>query len=438
MTRTVFWPAVVMGVLAGAPGAPAHAGDGPAGEAAALARVDEAFRGSAVVVAWSRLAYDVAFAEDQFLTFKGHRALAMMHLAMHDALNAVVPVYRRYAPGARDPMAHPVAAAAQAAHDVLASQYPEARPALEAELGRWLPPTADARPRRGIALGRRAAAAVLARRRGDRWDFAGSYTFRAEVGAYQTTPPWNGFVAQPGFRFARPFALDRPSELRPPAPPALASAAYAEAFAEVKDFGRADSAARTPDQTAYAVWWMEFAEASVNRLARELVTARQTHLWEAARLFALLNVALYDGYVAVWDAKYEHDHWRPYTAIREAGRDPSPATEPDPAWEPLRPTPPFPEYVSAHAAGCAGSFRVLARLLGDRGSFEMSTTTAPPGMPSRAFASFGAAAAECADSRVRLGWHFRYATDQGLALGRAVADRALARRLAPLDGQGPR
>jgi hypothetical protein len=380
------------------------------------------FRDNAVVAASNQRAHDIALAEDQFLTFKGHRALAMMHLAMHDALNAIVPVYRPYTRVRGDHRADPLAAAAQAAHDVLVSQYPGEKRALDADLHGWLSRVADGQRRsRGIAVGQRAAAAVLAVRAGDGFDFPGTYSFRSEIGAYQTTPPWNGFVAQPGFRFARPFGLASPTQLRPPPPPALDSAQYAAAYEEVKQNGRVDSGVRTPDQTGYAVWWMEFAEGSVNRLARELVGRRHTHLWRAARLFALLNMGLFDTYVAVWDSKYEHNHWRPYTAVREAGRDGNAATEPDPTWEPLRTTPPFPEYVSAHAAACASSFEMLKRTFGDQVSFEMRTTTAPPDMPTRAFDRFSEAAAECADSRVRLGFHFRYATEAGLTLGRRVA-----------------
>jgi len=439
---------VLVGWLLVAPGAapvlragvepPGRGPDEPKSEeAAALGRVPPECRDSAVVVAWSLKAYDVAFAEDQFLTFKGHRAFAMMHLAMHDAINAVEPVYRRYGRVPRDPEAHPIAAAAQAAHDVLASQYPGQLAGLDAELAGWLSRVPDGEGEtRGIALGRRAARATIALREGDGWDLPGTYSFRMEPGAYQTTPPWNGFVAQPGFRFARPFGLKRPDEFRPPPPPPLDSPAYAVAFNEVRDFGRQDSTERTPEQTGYAVWWMEFAEGSVNRLARQLVTQQRTHLWRAARLFALLNMTLFDTYVAVWDAKYEHDHWRPYTAIRQADADSNPATTSDPDWEPLRPTPPFPEYVSAHAAACAATFQVLARTYGDRLAFTMQTTSAPPNMPTRSFPSFGAAGAECADSRVRIGFHFRYATDRGLALGRKVESSIAGHHLTPV-GRAP-
>jgi PAP2 superfamily len=159
----------------------------------------------------------------------------------------------------------------------------------------------------------------------------------------------------------------------------------------------------------------------VNRLARQLSSDRQMHLWPAARMFAHIGVALYDAYVATWDAKYEYDHWRPYTAIRAADTDSNSQTTPDADWESLRPAPPFPEYSSAHAAACAASFGVLTEAFGRNLAFTMETTMAPPGMPTRTFESFSAAAAECADSRVRLGWHFRYATDAGLALGQRIA-----------------
>ncbi len=388
---------------------------------------------ASVISAWNQRAHDIAFEEDQFLTFKGQRALAMMHLAMHDALNSIAPVYQRYAYAGARLVAHPIAATAQAAHDVLISQYPDQQPKLAAELAVWLgqAPIGALRDR-GIELGRATAATILKLRIDDGWNFPGTYRFRSRPGQYQTTPPWDGFVAQPGFRFARPFVLAFQSQFRPSPPPPVTSATYARAFQEIKQYGAINSTHRTEEQTAYAVWWMEFAEGSVNRLARQLVTDRGTHLWASARMFAHMATALFDGYVAVWDSKYEYNHWRPYTAIRAADTDDNPDTTPDPGWAPLRPTPPFPEYASVHATACAASFGVLERAFGGHVSFTMETTTAPPDMPTRAFANFRAAALECADSRVRLGWHFRYATDAGLALGRHIASRTVTHSLRKL------
>jgi hypothetical protein len=388
------------------------------------------FENSTLATAWNDLVNRIAFAEDQFFTFKGVRAHAMMHIAIHDALNAVVPLYRQYAFHGRESSADPGAAAARAAYDVVLSQYPGERATLDVELARWLSSAPDGpRKDRGTALGSQSAAAILAMRAGDGWDYQGSYTFLSGPGYYQTTPPFAGFVFQPGFRFARPFGLRVPDQFRPSPPPPLAGPEYAWAYNEVKDSGSVSSPVRTPEQTGYAIWWMEFTEGSMNRLGRQLVDDRKVNLWQAARIFALLNMAMFDGYVANCESKYTFNHWRPYTAIREGAADGNPATVPDPDWEPLRTTPPHPDYVSAHSTVCATSFAVFADAFGDATPFVMRTTTAPPGMPDRSFQRFSAAAAECADSRVRLGWHFRYSTERGLDLGRAVAGWLLENHL---------
>jgi len=385
---------------------------------------------STLAIAWNQLAYDIAFAEDEFLTFKGHRALAMMHLAIHDTLNTIDPVHERYIYSGKQISADPVAAASQAAYEVLVSQYPDQRAKLEQELGSWSSAVkVSTAGHAGIELGKAVAAAILADRAHDGWDVKGTYTFAQGVGEYHTTPPWNGFVLQPGFGAAKPFMLRSGNQFRPSPPPEVTSAAYAKAFNEVKAVGDVHSDSRGADQSHYAVWWMEFSEGSVNRLARSLLPDRRIDLWAANRVLARMNAALFDTYIAVWDSKYEYNHWRPYTAIREAGNDGNKDTVPDADWEPLRPTPPFPEYISAHAAGCAASFAILAEALGDETLFTMQTLTAPPEMQTRSFTSFSRAADECADSRVQLGWHFRYATREGLTLGSRVADFVLENSL---------
>lgn len=393
---------------------------------ATAARQRHAAPDAALIAQWNRLGYEIAFAEDQFTTFKGQRALAMMHLAQHDALNSIDPRFEGYAMQRRTSRAEPAAAAAHAAREILVSQYPGARSEIDALLAEQLGPIAS-HPRArelGAGLGRAAAAAMLERRSNDGWAVEGSYEFAAAPGAYQTTPDWQGFVVHPGLAHAKPFMLKTPAQFRPPPPPPLSSRAYARAFNEVKAYGALAGAARTPEQTAYAVWWMEFSEGLVNRHARTAVQERNLDAWSAARLFALMNAALVDSYVAVWNSKYHFNHWRPYTAIREAHKDGNSRTQADPEWNSLRPAPPFPEYVSAHAAGCASTFEILTREFGRGESVTLDSLTAPPGTPTRSFRSFRAAAAECADSRVRIGFHFRYATDAGLELGRRVADHA--------------
>src|SRR5262245_45948972 len=189
------------------------------GEALRQQGVEPADLSPDVIVSWNRLGHDLAFAEDQFLTFKGQRALAMMHLAVHDALNAIVPVYETYSYRGKASAAQPIAAAAQAAHDVLAALYPTQAVMLGQALAAWLAKVPPGPLRdRGVALGHAVAAAIIVRRQDDGWDVQGTYEFRDGPGEYQTTPPWDGFVAQPGFRLAKPFALEYPGQFRPPPP----------------------------------------------------------------------------------------------------------------------------------------------------------------------------------------------------------------------------
>jgi hypothetical protein len=377
----------------------------------------------------------MAFAEDQFFTFKGERTFSMMHIAQHDALNAIRPSFKPYVFSGSQPDADPTAAAAQAAHDVMGHEYtkPEQKTKIDELLAQQLGAIPDgAAKAAGTALGGKSAQAILAARDDDKCFFAGTYEFQKGMGRYQSTPPHKkGFVAQPGFAQAKPFSMKASDQFRPPAPPALESPEYAVAYNEVKEKGAAKSKTRTADETAYAIWWMEFTDGSMNRLARQLIREKGVDLWEAVRLLAYLNMSMYDSYISTWDAKYHFGHWRPYTAIHLAGKDPNKATKPDKKWESLRPAPPFPDYSSAHSTVCASSMAVFAKAFGDETEFTMTTTTAPPDMPKRTFSSFSKAAEECADSRVMIGFHFRYACEAGKKAGREIAEWTMANYLAP-------
>lgn len=163
-----------------------------------------------------------------------------------------------------------------------------------------------------------------------------------------------------------------------------------------------------------------------------MVTAeRRLGLQSTARLFALLNMALSDAYVAGWDSRFHYDFWRPFTAIRDAENDGIPTTQPDPAWEPELTTPPVQDYPSTHSAlGDAGA-EVLAALLGDRTSFTFTSTTVVPAGGTRSFTSFSRAADENADSRVRAGIHFRFACEAGQELGRKIGRWTVQNHLRP-------
>jgi len=427
-------------VASGAPAAPAASPEPAAGASAPHA---------ALVVEWNRRILAAAEEEDRFLTLKGVRSAAMMHVAMHDALNAIEPRYETYTGAAPAPGADPVAAAVTAAYEVALAQFPDRRAdwaaARDARLGAI--PAGDAKTR-GEEAGRATAAAILARRADDGWNGEASYTWHpmapgvyAEFSEHSGTP--DGFVFGAGWAVSTPFVLPSPGHFRSPPPPPIGSAAYTEAFREVKEVGRHDSATRTADQSHLAMWWKEFVESSHNRLARDLTAREDPDLLDAARLFALLNMSVYDAYVSVFDNKFLYNHWRPYTAIRWAEHDGNPATAADPGWTNLhRHTYAFPSYPSAHGCASAAAMTALADTFGNGTAFIMRiprVDRAGPlsdkvemDPPTRSFRSFDQAAWECSLSRVYLGIHFRYDSVEGVALGKRIGsyavDKFLTRR----------
>jgi hypothetical protein len=405
--------------------------------AASISCARDATPPAELAIAWNKQILTIAEAEDGFLTLKGVRAAAMMHLAMHDALNAIEPRHHRYTSGPPAEDAHSIVAAAQAAHEVAVDQYPDHAAALAELRDRWTTavPDGDAR-RRALELGTSTARAILDRRADDGWDATSAYTWHpmgpgvyAAFHEHSGTP--EGFVFGAGWSVARPFALPAPDHFRAPPPPAIHDDAYTKAFQEVKEVGAAHSQTRTPDQTHLAMWWKEFVESSHNRLARDLATRESLSLSDTVRLLALLNLAIYDAYVCVFDNKFAYNHWRPYTAIREAAHDGNPDTTPDPDWTNLHDhTYAFPSYPSAHGCASAAAMTILADTFGDETAFTMRipevdragpmSGKVPMDPPTRSFTRFSEASLECAMSRVYLGIHFRYDSVAGVELGSRI------------------
>jgi len=405
-------------------------------------------RGGELVSTWNETVLRIAEAEDGFLTLKGVRTAAMMHTAMHDALNAIRPRYEGYTEIEAGLGVDPTAALAQTAYEVVVDQYPDEKPALTAELERWLSTLPEsAATTAGVELGQAAAAAILKARDGDGWDRGAEYQWHpmapgvyAEFEEHSGTP--KGFVFGAGWAQATPFLLDDAAYFRTPPPPPIESDAYTEAFDEVKRVGSATSSVRTTDETHLALWWKDFAENSQNRLARQLVAEDGLDGWEAARMFALLNTTLFDAYVNVFDNKFFYNHWRPYTAIRWAEHDGNPDTQAAPYWNNTHGhTYAFPSYPSAHGTACAAALTVLAATFGEARAFTMTTESvdeAGPGSPkkrmepaTRSFTSPRAAAVECGLSRVYLGIHFRYDSVAGVELGEQIGRFALDQYFTP-------
>ena len=300
----------------------------------------------------------------------------------------------------------------------------------------------DAATAEGVALGQQAAAAILARRADDGADTLmvdPDYPQGVEPGEYRFTPD-TPFAFAPGWGDVTPFVLHDAAQFGSRRPHQLTSQQYTRDFDEIKRLGgdgTTTPSERTADQTESALFWLESSPLMWNRIARTVATAEGLDPWESARLFALLNMAMADGYVGTFAAKYDHNFWRPVTAIQLAADDGNPNTAPDPTWTPLITTPPIPDHDSGHAVQGGAAAEVFRRFFGaDDIAFEICSHTLPEGQRCadttpvlRSFDGFTAAAAENAESRILVGFHFRNAVDDG----QHIARRAISQYLRPVS-----
>jgi hypothetical protein len=384
---------------------------------------------------------------------------AMAHVAIHDALNAIDRRSRPYAfHGRADRGASPDAAVAAAARNVLVpllGELPDPFPqecidagvaSVEANYAKALEAIPDGPAKSaGVAIGAAAASAILALRAGDGSDtplLDFDYPQGTEPGEYRFTPG-TPFAFAPGWADVTPFVLQDNSQFRANAPFAVTDRRYTADFEEVKRLGGdgvTTPSERTDDQTEIALFWVESSPLQWNRIARTVSEDAGLDLWENARLFGLLNMALADGYVGSFETKYLYNFWRPVTAIQTADTDGNPDTLADPTWIPLVPTPPIPDHDSAHAVEGGAAAQVLIRFFGtDHISFETCSLTLPPGstcedasVVTRSFTSFSQAAEENAISRILVGFHFRNAVDQGIKHGRRIGNLAVSKFMRPL------
>ena len=361
------------------------------------------------------------------------RVAAMVHAAMHDAVNSVEPRYEAYAVHVSPSGEASIeAAAVQAAYGVLIRLLPGQAALLDGARSASLSQIPDGPAKEeGLAVGEAVAGQIVALRSTDGSDVDGTYTFGSGPGEYQRTPPTFGNPAVPAFRFVRPFVLRRGDQFRAEGPPSLDSDEWAADFNETKRLGRVDSAERTAEQTEIALCGAEGSLPMWNRVARSVSAQKHTGLAENARLFALLNLAMVDANIACWDSKYTYRFWRPVTAIPLADADGNDATEADPAWTPLRPTPLHPEYPSAHACVSNAAAKVLTSFFGKHIAFGTATSTCPAGVV-RSYDSFQDLADEVGDSRIYIGFHFRSSIRDGAHLGRQVGHWTFQRSLQPV------
>jgi hypothetical protein len=336
------------------------------------------------------------------------RTLAMVHVAMSDAINTVQNRYTRVVatlPAA--PTASAEAAAATAARQILTQIYPQQKARIEETYAASLKAIPDGPAKtEGIKLGMEVAAAVQADRANDGTNAPNTYRPHAAPGAYVTTamPLWHQYAT------AKPWVLKSADQFRPGPPPALSSADWARDYNEVKSLGGIRSTARTAEQTEAVTFWenVNFGPAW-QAAARELATKKEMSLAECARLFALLNMGLANAYVLNWDAKYHYNFWRPVTAIRNGDQDGNDATERDAGWTSFNPTPMHPEYPSQATYNATTAVAVLESVFGSVKAIPFKATDVRDPKRTRQFTSLADMAEEQKNVRVWGGVHYRFA-----------------------------
>ena len=387
-----------------------------------------------VIADWNERAV-VAGEKARVGNFPIARAIAMVHLAMFEAVNSIEPRYTHYrARLSAEPAASRDAAAASAAHAVLVRVFPEQAAELDKALQSSLAAVSDGTSKtQGVELGQQAGAAIVAERRDDGWDAPNSYRPYTVAGKYVPT------VLPIGYTVAsvKPFSLKTGNHLRPPAPYALKSAQWAKDFIEVKKLGAKTGSARTAEQTDIARFWELTGPATYNPVVRQLAAAKGLDVLDNARLFALFSMATADASIAIFDAKYAYNFWRPVTAIRNADLDGNNATERDPTWEPFIATPMHPEYPCAHCISQGSAASVLDAFFGDAvPTFTMTSTTAPG--VTRKFSKLSDYVTEVVNARVYDGVHYRTSGEVGAAMGRKNGQYAVQNYLKPIAQAGAR
>jgi len=353
--------------------------------------------------------------------------MAIVHLAVYDAVVSVTGRYVPYSAVPASPGGSIDAAVATAAHDVLVGLFSAQKTDLDARLTSTLAKVADGRSKRaGMAAGARAAEAMLKARAGDGRFASVPFTPGTLAGMWAPTPPaayvfpWIGSVKPLGIRF--------PSQFRPAGPPAMESAKYAEEFNEVKRLGGRQSTARTAEQREIGLFWTDNVTPQWNRTLLAMARTRGMGVSERTRLFATLWTSVADAHIGCWNAKSYYSFWRPIDAIRRADLDGNPATEADPTWESLVPTPPYPDYPSGHICMDGAVAEVVDSYFGPTAPLAVDSLVTNT---TRRFAGAGEMVKEVIEARIYIGLHFRSADVDAAALGRRTARYIMDRYFLP-------
>jgi hypothetical protein len=364
---------------------------------------------------------------------------AMVHAAMHDAVQAFEHRFEPYCAAVPDAAGSPIAAVAAAAHRVLVALFPAQKDAIDVAYATSLEKY-GVTGNMGVYTGRDAADCVLGRLLADNLARAEPDTFIGEhaIGAWRpTSKRADGSEVPMIAEFVgtfTPFTLSNPAQFRlPNAPPKLTSGAYAKAYNEVKTLGAVDSKTRTQAQTNLGRFYSDGVASIYNRTMRDLSDKKGLDIGDRARLFALVNLAMADAIISCWDSKVAWNFWRPITAIQEGELDDNVDTIGDLKWAPLTTTPNYPDYTSGANNFSGAATTMLANFFGtDTMAFTLTSTTIAAPDNVREYTRFSDAARDVVDARVYLGIHFRFADTTALRQGAHVANWAFGHFLRPI------
>ena len=412
----------------------------PGGDPVMAAAVND----SAAVLTWNQKAVELTLLPASGLApVQQGRVMAIVQVAVHDAVNGITREYATYVPPAPAPAdASPVAAAIAAAHHALRNLFTGHDAALDTLYADSLAAHGLSPDDPGIEYGRAAAAALLAARSNDHSALSESqFNYTAPgAGSPGVWVPLTSLPALlPGWGNVTPFVLRSASQFRPEPPPALDSETYAKDYNEIKQIGMAGSPTRTTEQTQIASFWLASPTAIWNPVLTQVLAARDLSLSATARAFALLYLAAADAGIACWEAKYTYDFWRPQPAIWSGDADGNDATAGQAGWTPLHPTPRHPEYPSGHSTNSSAIATVLASLFGDEPGAPITVQVGTPiGPVTRQWDSFSEGVEEVIDARVYSGIHFRNSDEVGARQGRQLAHFILTHALRPCGKSGSR
>jgi len=352
------------------------------------------------------------------------RSLAIVAVAINDAVNGITEEFPRYASTIAPPIGGSVPAATiGAGYRALTQLYPTQAAALATALAQSMTQYQVNAADPGLSYGAAVADDILARRAADgaaQAQYAYTPLNAGAPGVWEQTPP--GFLPAlvPGWGFQQPWVLNSGAQFRPDEGFDLTSPRYAENLNEVKSVGALNSTTRTTEQTNIGRFWLTSPGIVWGSALSQVALALDLDASETARAFALMNMAGADAAIACWDTKYTFNFWRPIFAIRRAGEDGNPATEADPTWLPLATTPNFPEFTSGHSTVSSAMATVLRLLFDDTPGITMTITSPTnPGFV-RQWTAFSQGVAEVIDARVYAGIHFRYSDEVGAKMGEQV------------------